>query len=62
MSEFEQFFRQEYDPVLRALTVAFGDRHRAEDAAQEGLGRSHARWSRVSLMDRQILAVADGLP
>jgi RNA polymerase sigma-70 factor, ECF subfamily len=49
---FEQFFRVEYPrlvPMLRALT---GDRHRAEDIAQEALAKAQQDWARVSGCDK----------
>lgn len=50
--DFEWFFGREYDHLVRSLTLAFGDRHTAEDAAQEGFSRAHLRWARVGAMDR----------
>lgn len=38
--------------MVRALTMALGDRPTAEDAAQEAFGRAFVRWRRVSEMDR----------
>jgi RNA polymerase sigma-70 factor, ECF subfamily len=49
---FEDFFRDEYPrlvPMLHALT---GDRHRAEDLAQEALLRAQRDWRRISTYDR----------
>ncbi len=48
----EEFFDEEYQSVTRALTLAFGDRRLAEDAAQEGFSRALDRWARVRRMDR----------
>jgi RNA polymerase sigma-70 factor (ECF subfamily) len=49
---FEDFFRDEYPrlvPMLHALT---GDRHRAEDLAQEALLRAQRDWRRIAAYDR----------
>ena len=50
--EFDVFFKDEYAPMVRALTLAFGNRSLAEDAAQEGFSRALDRWSRVGMMHR----------
>src|SRR5687767_9266140 len=49
---FEAFFRQHRDPVVRALTLVFGERGAAEDAAQVGFERAFARWHRVGTYER----------
>lgn len=49
---FERFFSVEYERMVRALTLVFGDRVCAEDAAQVGFERALARWARVSVMER----------
>lgn len=49
---FDAFFDAEYDGIVRALTLAFGDRYVAEDAAQVGFERAFARWRSVALMER----------
>lgn len=49
---YEVFFAEEYPrlvPMLHALT---GDRGRAEDLAQEALGRAHTEWTRIRDYDR----------
>jgi RNA polymerase sigma-70 factor, ECF subfamily len=49
---FEDFFRDEYPrlvPMLHALT---GDRHGAEDLAQEALMKAQRDWRRISTYDR----------
>lgn len=50
--EFEVFFKDEYEPMVRALTLALGNRGTAEDAAQEAFSRALDRWSRVGMMER----------
>lgn len=52
MLDYEVFFAEEYEAVVRALTLAFGNRMVAEDAAQEAFGRALARWPRVAQMER----------
>jgi RNA polymerase sigma-70 factor (sigma-E family) len=44
---FESFFHEHHEPLLRALYLATGDRHEAEDLAQEALVRVYERWDRV---------------
>jgi RNA polymerase sigma-70 factor (ECF subfamily) len=49
---FEDFFRDEYPrlvPMLHALT---GDRHGAEDLAQEALMKAQRDWRRISTYER----------
>jgi RNA polymerase sigma-70 factor (ECF subfamily) len=50
--DFEDFFRAEYESVLRALVVALADRPLAEEAAQQAFVDAFAHWSRVRKMDR----------
>ncbi|MGH2723492.1 MAG: RNA polymerase sigma factor [Actinomycetota bacterium] len=45
---FEDFFHAEYERLLRALYLATGDRHEAEDLAQEAFVRVYERWGTVS--------------
>ncbi|MGI8793536.1 MAG: RNA polymerase sigma factor [Acidimicrobiales bacterium] len=49
---FEAFFAEHHDGVVRALTLVFGDRPAAEDAAQVGFERAYARWHRVGSYTR----------
>jgi RNA polymerase sigma-70 factor (sigma-E family) len=51
---FEDFFHEEYEPVVRAITLVFDDRHRAEDFAQFAFARAYREWRRVSEMDRPV--------
>jgi RNA polymerase sigma-70 factor, ECF subfamily len=44
---FEDFFDAQYERLLRVLFLATGDRHEAEDLAQEAFVRVYERWSRV---------------
>ena len=41
---FEQFFEQEQDRLLRALSVITGSRREAEDLAQEAFVKVFERW------------------
>src|SRR5437870_2784234 len=50
--DFDDFFQAEYDGVLRALTLAFHDRQRAEEAAQDAFATAYRRWRTVSRTDR----------
>ncbi len=49
--EFEQFFLENYDAVVRALTVLTGDRERSTDATQEAFIKAYARWSKIRSYD-----------
>jgi RNA polymerase sigma-70 factor (sigma-E family) len=44
---FEAFFADRYEPVLRALFLLTGNRHDAEDLAQEAFFRVYERWDRL---------------
>ena len=46
--DFDDFFRQHYGRLLRALTAACGSREEAADAVQEAFVRAHQRWERIS--------------
>jgi RNA polymerase sigma factor (sigma-70 family) len=52
VSDFDVFFAAEYEPVVRSLTLAFGDRDAAEDAAQGGFEKALRHWTQVGQMDR----------
>jgi RNA polymerase sigma factor (sigma-70 family) len=51
---FDAFFDEHYSPVVRALTIATGDRIIGEDAAQEGFARAFRAWPKVREMDRPV--------
>jgi DNA-directed RNA polymerase specialized sigma24 family protein len=38
---FDEFFHEEYESVVRAITLVFDDRHRAEDFAQFAFARAY---------------------
>ena len=52
MRDFDGFFQAEYDGVLRALTLALGDRQQAEEAAQDAFATAYRRWRSVSRAER----------
>jgi len=51
-SDFQRFFATEYTRVVTSLTLAFGDRRAAEDAAQEAFSQALAKWAKVRQMQR----------
>ncbi len=48
---FDEVYGREYGPLVRALTVACGDREVAADCVQEAFVRAHLRWRRLSSYD-----------
>jgi RNA polymerase sigma-70 factor (ECF subfamily) len=48
---FDDVYRREYAPLVRALTVACGDREVAADCVQEAFVKAHLRWRRLSTYD-----------
>ena len=54
---FEEFAATRLPGVLRFAGVLTADRALAEDVVQEVLIRAHARWDRISVMDRPELYV-----
>jgi RNA polymerase sigma-70 factor, ECF subfamily len=48
---FEDFFHAHHERLLRAMYLATGDRHEAEDLAQEAFVRVFERWERVREME-----------
>ncbi|MGH2691382.1 MAG: sigma-70 family RNA polymerase sigma factor [Actinomycetota bacterium] len=44
---FEDFFHAHYERLLRAMYLATGNRHEAEDLAQDAMARVLERWDRV---------------
>jgi RNA polymerase sigma-70 factor (ECF subfamily) len=49
--EFERFFLDNYESVLRSVTFVCGDRERAADATQDAFIRAADRWHRVGDYD-----------
>jgi DNA-directed RNA polymerase specialized sigma24 family protein len=43
---FTDFFRAEYETLLRAMYLLTGDRHEAEDLAQDAFVKACERWDR----------------
>ncbi len=54
MADYEAFFAEHYDEVVRTLGLAVGDRSRAEDAAQEAFAQAFRKWAAVSRMERPV--------
>ncbi|MGZ6996009.1 MAG: sigma-70 family RNA polymerase sigma factor, partial [Acidimicrobiia bacterium] len=52
VDDFEAFFADEYGSVLRTVSLAVGDRGRAEEATQEAFARAFRKWRTVSRMSR----------
>ena len=50
-SDFGDFFRAEYQTLLRAMYLISGSRDEAEDLAQDAFVRALERWDRVREMD-----------
>lgn len=50
-SEFEEFYQANYGRITALLLAVLGDRHEAEDAAQEAFARALARWPRLRTYD-----------
>jgi RNA polymerase sigma-70 factor (ECF subfamily) len=48
VAAFEDFFHAHHERLLRVLYLATGDRHEAEDLAQEAFVRVYERWGRVA--------------
>jgi RNA polymerase sigma-70 factor, ECF subfamily len=49
--DFEEFYRASYGRMVALVAAVLGDRHEAEDAAQEAFARALARWPRLSHYD-----------
>ena len=50
---FEEFFRDQYSGLLRALYLVTGNRHEAEELAQGTFVRAYERWELVSRADNR---------
>ncbi len=50
-AEFDRFFIDHYDRLVRGLTAMTGDREIADDCVQEAFIRAYARWRRVRRYD-----------
>jgi RNA polymerase sigma-70 factor, ECF subfamily len=51
MPDFEEFYATSYGRVVALVATVLGDRHQAEDIAQEAFSRALARWHRVAAYD-----------
>jgi RNA polymerase sigma-70 factor (ECF subfamily) len=51
---FEEAFRAGYEPLVRALTLAAGDREVAADCVADAYERAYARWGRISRYDEPV--------
>jgi RNA polymerase sigma-70 factor (ECF subfamily) len=46
-AEFQEFYEANYGRIVAMVAVVLGDRHQAEDVAQEAFARALTRWSRI---------------
>ena len=51
VSAFDEFYLAEHERLFQSLYLLTGDRHEADDLAQEALLRAYERWDRVCSMD-----------
>ena len=51
VADFDATFREHYEPMVRGLGLACGDREVAADAVQDAFLRAYARWGRISRYD-----------
>jgi RNA polymerase sigma-70 factor (ECF subfamily) len=51
VDDVESLFRAHYGRLVRALTLACGDREQAADAVQEAFVKAHLRWRRLQHYD-----------
>jgi len=50
-ADFDAVFREHFEPMVRSLAVATGDREAAADAVQDAFTRAYVRWRRISRYD-----------
>jgi RNA polymerase sigma factor, sigma-70 family len=50
-ADFEAAFRGHFESMVRALTVAGGNRVVAEDCVQDAFSRAYVRWRKISRYD-----------
>jgi RNA polymerase sigma factor (sigma-70 family) len=48
---FEEFYREQRDPIGRALAVTLRDSQLASEAVDEAMARAYQRWNRVQALD-----------
>jgi RNA polymerase sigma-70 factor, ECF subfamily len=46
--EFQEFYEANYGRIVAMITALLGNRHEAEDVAQEAFARALTRWSRLA--------------
>ena len=51
VERFEDFFDAHYERLLRTMYLSTGDRHEAEDLAQDAMARVYERWDRVRTLE-----------
>lgn len=51
---FEDFFHANYERLLRAMYLATGNRHEAEDLAQDAMAKVLERWDKVAATEDPI--------
>jgi RNA polymerase sigma-70 factor, ECF subfamily len=51
---FDDFFQDHYERLLRAMYLTTGDRHEAEDLAQEAFVRLYEGWDRLQAIDNRV--------
>ena len=49
--EFDEFFHDNYNQLVRSLTLITGDRELAADCVQDAFIRAYARWHRIGAYD-----------
>jgi RNA polymerase sigma-70 factor (ECF subfamily) len=49
--DFADFYEASYQRVVALAAAIVGDRHQAEDIAQEAFSRALTRWSRIARYD-----------
>lgn len=52
--DFDQFFADHFDDLVRSLTAITGDRELARDSVQEAFIKTYARWRRVRRLDNPV--------
>ncbi|RMH78145.1 MAG: SigE family RNA polymerase sigma factor [Actinomyces sp.] len=52
--DFDQFFVENYGPLVRSLTFITGDATLAEDAVQDAFQRAFVRWNRIRRYDAPV--------
>jgi RNA polymerase sigma-70 factor (ECF subfamily) len=53
-ADFTEFFRAEYETLLRAMYLFTGDCYEAEELAQDAFVKAYERWDRVRGMDNPV--------